>query len=91
MAIDAAILDIPTICLGFHPENKKESKLYYDYHFTDHYEDITSIGSIDLATGEENFMELFKKNLNDKSMKKSGRKNLVKFYFGDSTIGQSSI
>ena len=23
VAIDAAILDIPTICLGFHPENKK--------------------------------------------------------------------
>ena len=90
VSIDAAILDIPTICIGFHPENKKEGKFYHDLHFTEHYKDITSIGSVDLATDKENFIELFEKNISDKSLKKSGRQSLVKFYFGDSTIGQSS-
>ena len=90
VAIDAAVLDIPTICLGFHPTEKQESKLYYDYHFTEHYKDITSMESVDLATSKENFIELFHNNLNDNTLKRSNRENLVKYYLGDSTLGRSS-
>ena len=90
VSIDAAVLDIPTICLGFHPTDKQESKFYYDLHFTEHYKDITSMKSVDLATSKENFIELFKNNLNDNTLKRSNRKDLVKYYLGDSTIGSSS-
>ena len=38
----------------------------------------------------ENFIELFHNNLNDNTLKRSNRENLVKYYLGDSTLGRSS-
>ena len=90
VSIDAAVLDTPVICLGFHPECIEESKIYYDYHFTDHFKDITAIGSFDLVKNEDSFIEIFEKNLKNRNLYSEERLKLVSHFFSKETLGKSS-
>ena len=87
VVIDAAITDTPAICIGFHPSNAVESKKYYDYHFTDHFESITQIGSAPLAKDEKQLMQLSKKSLNDALYLQDNRRRLASEYLEESSTG----
>ena len=87
VVIDAAITDTPAICIGFHPNNAVESKKYYDYHFTDHFESITQIGSAPLAKDEKQLKQLTKESLFDTSYLQDNRRRLASEYLEESSTG----
>jgi hypothetical protein len=77
VTIDAAITNTPSICLGFHPEDKIESQKYYNYHFSDHFAIVSQIGSSPIAVNEEQFLELIRKCAKNPSYLETNRKKLV--------------
>jgi len=92
VSIDAAVLDVPVICLGFHPDPKyiEEGRFYYNMHISDHYKDITEIGSIDLIKDENSFIEIFEKNIKNRNRHSKKRLKLVSHFFSKKTLGKSS-
>lgn len=63
VSIDAAICNTPIVCLGFHPNNQKESIFYNEVHFSEHYLPIMNTNAVPLATSIENLLVLTKENI----------------------------
>ena len=89
VSIDAAICNTPIVCVGFHPNNKKESVFYNEVHFSEHYLPIMNTNAVPLATSIENLLVLMKENITYPE-KLNAERLLLKKYFVPENIKSST-
>ena len=90
IAVDAAITDTPSVCIAYHPTNTDEGEKYLSYHYSDHYEYITNLGSSPLALNNSELVSLIKQSINTPAKLKENRRRLVTAYTDNSTLGEST-
>lgn len=89
--IDAAVFDLPTICINFdfrgeRPFKYSVKRLYY----FDHYAKLKINNGFELADSKENLLTLIAENLQNPSKLKIGRQSIVsqQCYFTDGKSGE---
>jgi hypothetical protein len=84
ISIDAAIHDVPIVCIGFAGDPlSRFNKLYHDYHFSHHYDPIMQSGATPLAGNMDNLLEHVIDSINSPSKLSSERKKLVSMLCGE--------
>jgi len=81
ITIDAAMVNTPSICIGFHSNNKLESKCYYDYHFSEHFKKIIEFESSPIVLNMESLIEHILSSVEFPELLENSRKKLADFYF----------
>lgn len=90
IAIDAAVLDRPTFCIGFHPHNPEESNYYHQIHFSDHFKTIMEFNASPLTNTVEE-LKGYLKQLTKKDLWVENRKSLIDFLFGDTLTKSKAL
>lgn len=80
VSIDAAITDTPTICIGYHPANEKESTFYHDVHYSKHYKPIMELGSSPLVVSIEELIEKIALQIEDRNQLSKEREATVNYF-----------
>jgi hypothetical protein len=83
VTIDAAIVNTPVICLGYHPSNSSESECYYNYHFSEHYKILMKFGASPIALNGEELISLIHKDIENRERLSVNRDQLASYYIED--------
>lgn len=87
ISIDAAVLNRPSFCIGFHPFFPDESHYYYSAHFSDHFKPVMEFNASPLATNVTDLTD-YLEILSVSDLWMENRQALVRFLLGD-TLTQS--
>ena len=90
VTIDAAIVNTPIICIGFHPFNDAEGKRYHDYHYSDHYNKISMIEAAPIAKSNVELLSLINKFASEPDYLSANREKLITEYLSENLLGRSS-
>jgi hypothetical protein len=95
MAIDAAVLDKPTVCVAFDGRKEAERVNYWEsvkrfYDLYTHFEKLLETAGVRLAYNEGELVKHIKEYLNDPSLDHPGRQAIVNLFVGplDGKSGQ---
>jgi hypothetical protein len=83
LAIDAAILDRPVICIAYDPDGERpyEQSIRRYYDFT-HMSTVVKAGAVRLAKSPEKLRQAVVNYLNNPSLDREGRQRIVEQHFG---------
>jgi hypothetical protein len=81
VSIDATITDTPTVCIGFHPTNEKESAFYYNGQcHSEHFKPIMELGSSPLTVSMKELMDVIRLQIADRNQFSKERKATVNYF-----------
>lgn len=83
ITIDASIVNTSVICIGFHSRDSKESKCYFDYHYSVHFSPIMNTGSVPLATSLQELQKLVIDSINNPSKYNIALASIKDYFVGN--------
>jgi len=78
IALDCAVVDVPIVNVGFHPDTGSlEDRYYHNAHYSHHYEPITLSKGAPVASNTKELIDLAHEAINDPRTRSTRRKQLA--------------